>query len=76
MEKNELNEMIEFLFNNKITTHIDSYDGTFYNGLVIEKHETFLVINDRVLGLTPISLSQIKTICKFKGKNTINGGEN
>lgn len=63
---NEINDVANFLFENKLTCHIDTKDDDFYNGLVIELHPTFIVINDRVLGLTPISFSEIKTIEKFR----------
>ena len=68
MNENEVNEIATFLFNNRITTHIDTKDGGFYNGLLIELHETFIVINDRMLGLVPIPFSEIETIEKFRGK--------
>ena len=62
----EINEMVNFLFENKLTCHVDTKDKEFYNGLIIELHETFLVLNDRVLGTTPISFSSIETIEKFR----------
>lgn len=65
---NEINDVAKFLFENKITTHIDTLDSDFYNGLVIELHPSFIVINDRVLGLTPIAFSEIKSIEKFREK--------
>lgn len=66
MEMNEINDVAIFLFKNKITTHIDTKDNAFFNGLIIELHETFILINDRVLGETPIAFSEIKTIDKFR----------
>lgn len=66
MEMNEINDVARFLFNNKITAHIDTKDKDFYNGLIIEFHETFLVINDRIIGETPIAFSEIETIEKFR----------
>jgi len=62
-----MNDMIQFLFDKRITTHIDTKDEKFYNGLIIEVHETFLVIRDRFLGATPIAISEIKTIERFRG---------
>lgn len=64
-----MNEIMNFLFSNKITTHIDTKDKGFYNGLIIELHETFLVINDRILGQTPISFSKIDKIERFREGN-------
>jgi len=66
MEMNEINDVAHFLFENKITCHIDTLDDDFYNGLIIELHETFLVMNDRVLGETPIAFSTIKNIERFR----------
>jgi len=66
MEMNEMNDVAKFLFENKITAHIDTRDKDFYNGLIIELHETFIVINDRVLGQTPIAFSEMESIEKFR----------
>ena len=65
---NELNDMAKFLFEKKISCHIDTLDNEFYNGLIIEIHNTFILINDRVLGETPITFSNIKNIEKFRGR--------
>ena len=65
---NEMNEMIDFFFNKRITTHIDTLDGGFFNGLITEVHETFLVLNDRMLGETPIPFSTIRIIQRFRGR--------
>jgi len=66
MEMNEINDVAQFLFKNNSTTHIDTKDKSFFNGLIIEFHETFIVVNDRVLGLTPIAFSEIETIERFR----------
>jgi hypothetical protein len=66
MNLNEINDVTKFLFNNKITAHIDTLDNDFYNGLIVELHETFIVIDDRFIGNTPISFSQIKSIERFR----------
>lgn len=61
-----MRDKTRFLFENKITVHVDTKDGDFFNGLIIEFHETFFVINDRVLGLSPIAFSEIKNIERFR----------
>lgn len=66
MEMKEVVEMAKFLFEHKTTAHIDKKDKEYYNGLIIELHETFLLLNDRVLGETPITFSEIETIEKYK----------
>lgn len=66
MRCDEIIEVAKFLFENKITAHLDTRDSNFRNGLIIELHETFLVINDRMLGETPIPFSEIGEIEKFR----------
>jgi hypothetical protein len=66
MKMNEMKEMIDFLFSKKITTHVDTIDGGFFNGLIIEVHESLIVINDRILGETPIPTSSILKIERFR----------
>lgn len=65
-EINEITDKAKFLFENKITTHIDTREDIFYNGLILELHETFIVINDRMLGSSPVSFSEIKNIERFR----------
>jgi len=55
-----------FFLERKITVHI-SIEGYFYNGLIIEiVGDDFLIINDRMLGETPVYFSQINTIERFR----------
>ena len=75
MEINEIKDKAKFLFDKRITTHVDTKDNSFINGLIIELHETFVVINDRVHGLTPISFSEIDKINKFRGEKKCHGEE-
>ena len=63
---NEIINKARFFFEEKITTHVDTLGNSFFNGLIIELHETQIIINDRVLGLTPIAFSEIKTIETFR----------
>ena len=68
MEGNETKDMANFLFSKKITTHVDTKDNSFYNGIIIELHETFIVLNDRIVGETPIAFSEIKKIERYREK--------
>lgn len=63
-----MKDIAEFLFKHKITTHIDTKDNSWYNGLIIEVHPTFIVINDRILGPTPVPFSEIEIIERFREK--------
>lgn len=68
MENDELNEMIDFLFKNKVPAHIEKFDGFYSNGLIKKVTENLLIIDDRVMGATPILISSIKIIEKFRGR--------
>ncbi|HUW43663.1 MAG TPA: hypothetical protein VMV95_01720 [Bacillota bacterium] len=68
MKVDEMNEVLEFFFTKKVTVHIDTKSGEWYNGLILEMHEKFLVIHDRVLGETPILFSNIKILEKYREK--------
>ena len=68
MNENEMIDVANFLFEKKITAHIDTKDLDFYNGLILEINNNFIVINDRFLGDTPIAFSEIKSIEKFRGE--------
>jgi len=66
MKDNEMIEVLEFYFNRKITIHIDTFSDAFYNGLILEFSKTMIVIDDRILGEVPISISDIKVLERFK----------
>jgi len=66
MEMNEMRDIAKFFFDEKITVHVDTFNNSWYNGLIIELHETMIVINDRVEGELPIPFSKIKTLEKFR----------
>jgi len=68
MKCNELLEALEFYFNKKITIHIDTYSDSFYNGLLIEFSDKMIILNDRMLGEVAITISDIKTLERFKEK--------
>jgi len=58
---------IHFFFERKITVHISCEVDRFYNGLIIEiVGEDFILINDRVLGETPVYFSEIRNIERFE----------
>jgi len=63
---NEMKRKAKFFFENKITIHIDTSNRRFYNGLIIEFHEDFILVNDRILGETPIYFSEISFIERFR----------
>lgn len=66
MNVSEVIETAKFLFSNKIITHLDTTDGGFYNGLIIELSENLIILHDRILGKTPIAVSSVKIIRRFR----------
>ena len=68
MEINEIKDVAKFLFESKIKAHIDTQDKDYFNGSIEELHDTFLILDDRYWGMTPIAFSDIKHIEKFRDK--------
>lgn len=59
---------IIFFFDDKIKVHIDCYSGRYYNGEIFEinSKKSFIILNDRVLGETPIMFEEIQNIERMK----------
>jgi len=72
MEKEERLDLIrkrtEFFFNKKTTVFVKRFDNQFYGGLIIEIHEEFIVLHDRLIGEVPIYFKEISAIEPFKNK--------
>ena len=66
MNEHEIIETSKLYFKFKIITHVDTKDGGFYNGLLVEVGKEGVVICDRKDGNFPILFSNIKLINKFK----------
>ena len=71
VELTELKRRAELFLEKKIQIHIDTFDKTYYNGLILEIGSDFLFIYERVLGKTFVLFSQIETLEPYKG----GGGE-
>jgi len=68
---NEIRDKAQFFFNKNITVHATNLEGSFFNGLILEIHDTMIVIKDRLFGETPISFSNIKKIERFRFKKEV-----
>lgn len=68
MGTNELYEKAEFYLKNKVTVHIETNGGRYYNGLIIECSDKHIILLDRVLGETFLLLSEIAILEKYKEK--------
>lgn len=58
----------EFFLDKKTMVHILKYDNQFYNGLVLESNDKFIIIHDRMVGEVIIYYSEIKVIEPYKHK--------
>lgn len=71
--KDQKETKIEYFFSQKISVHIDCYNGRYYNGEILEfnSEKSFIILKDRVLGETPIMFEEISNIERYKeeGKN-------
>lgn len=68
VDTTELKRRIELFFEKKINVHIDTFDGKYYNGLILELGSDFIFMQERVLGNTFILFSQIETLEPYKGR--------
>lgn len=68
MELNELNEMIRFLYERNLPIHIDTFDGFFYNGLILSFTDKLIVVDEIKMGETPIAISKIKSAERYRGR--------
>jgi len=67
MNEQEIKEMITFYDGKETTLHIKLSNGRFYNGIFVEwETPQVMVLDDRVLGMIHVFLSQIVSIEEYK----------
>jgi hypothetical protein len=67
MNEQEIKEMITFYDGKETILHIKLSNGRFYNGIFVEwETPQVMVLDDRVLGMIHIFLSQIVSIEEYK----------
>lgn len=71
VEFQELKRRIELYFLNKVITHIETFEGRYYNGLILEMGSDFIFMHERILGKTFILLSQISVLESYKGGDSL-----
>ncbi len=76
VEKNDFKRRAELFFEKKISVHIDTANGKFYNGLIMEIGSDFLFIHERILGNTFVLFSQIETLEPYVKKTEEENEEN
>lgn len=59
-------QKIKFFSDKKLKVHIDTTSDKFYNGIIKEVSEEFIILTDRFIGDVPIFLLEIKKIEEFK----------
>jgi hypothetical protein len=63
----EIKRKSELFFEHKINVHIETNDGRFHNGLILEIGSDFLYLHERVVGNTFVLFSEITLIETYKG---------
>ena len=67
MNEQEIKKMITFYDGKETTLHIKLSNGRFYNGIFVEwETPQVMVLDDRVLGMIHVFLSQIVSIEEYK----------
>lgn len=61
-----IREKAEYYFSKKEIVHIKKFNKTYYNGLLKDVSNDFLIIIDRKVGEVFVSLSEIEDFDKFK----------
>ena len=69
MEGNEMIQKAAYFLEHNIEVHVSNSDGRFYNGYIVKIHEdSYLILDDKVYGETPIFFSGIISIERFREK--------
>ena len=74
-KETEMQGKAQFFFKDKITVHITCNSKRFYNGLIVEISDKFLIINDRRLGETPLFFTEIIGIERYQEKGSGKSGK-
>jgi len=64
-----MKQKIDFYLRNKIQIHIETANGRFYNGLILECSNNHLILLDKVLGEIFLMFSEINVLEKNKFTN-------
>lgn len=68
-EERRIIEKLDFFFQEQVPVHISKKDKIYYNGVLKEKKsDAVFLIDDRVLGLTYLFVTDIFEVEEFKGE--------
>lgn len=67
-----IRQKCEFFLEKKTTIHIQKTNGQFYNGLILEINNDFIILLDKKVGEVPIYFSEITKLEPYKERE----GEN
>lgn len=72
-EENEgLKQQFKFFKENDFLVHIRLKNGRFFNGKILEHAGDLVIIDDKVLGATPVYFLQIKFVERYKDDRRTN----
>jgi len=66
MEESELKQKVDFYQKQKTIVHIETFNGRFYNGIILDSSDKHLVLNDRKIGELFLNFSEISLLEKNK----------
>jgi len=67
MDMNELmKKKCEFFQDKKTLTHIRKFDGEFYNGIILEIHDDYIIVHDRIIGELIVYFQEIRKLEPYK----------
>lgn len=64
----EMNKIVSYYKDNKISVHVEKHNTRFYNGIIIEFQGDMIILDDKKLGAMPIYFSEIRVIEKENKK--------
>lgn len=68
MDEHKIRQKCEFFQERKTIIHIRKNNQQFYNGLILEVNDEFLIIQDRIVGEVLIYYEEINLIEPYKEK--------
>lgn len=67
-DNNILKQKIKYYFENKLPVHISLRSTRFLNGKILEFAGDMIIIEDNLLGATPVYFDEIKYVEPFRKK--------
>lgn len=60
----DIKQRLEVFFKENMSIHIDTIEGLFFNGLILEIKDNYVLLDEKKLGKYPVLYSDIKLLRK------------